>query len=425
MPIAARFAIPLWLIPMVYTVLSLIAGFVLPRAEETYFPGYAHAMSVSSALAFFSAIASGMMALTGIVFAIAFVVVQFSSLAYSPQLVIMYAGGRSIFHTLGIFFATFIYSLVALSWTDRGGSGTVPYLSTMLVIVLVAISMVAFARLIQSLNDLQIQNVLRSIGGKGRAVIDAMFPIKLESGRPQSDEARAVPIQGPSAQTILYNGEPLAIASFEAGALVRLAQSADAVITMECAVGDTLVENAVVFQIYGANRQLPQTQLMRTVRLSAGRTFEQDPKYAIRLLVDVAIRALSPAINDPTTAVQALDQIEDLLRRLGERQLDTGYATDPDGVVRLIFPVPTWQDYLNLSFDEIRQFGENSIQVVRRLRAALTGLQDSITIPQRRAAASDYLRRLTLHVGSSYFDAEDKVLALEEDRQGLGLSRKR
>ncbi len=194
MRIASWFAIPPWLIPMAYTVLSIIAGFVLPRAEETYFPRYAHTMSVSSALAFFSAIASGMMALTGIVFAIAFVVVQFSSLAYSPRLVSMSAGGRTQFHSLGIFFATFIYSLVALSWTDRAGSGTVPYFSTMLVIVLVAISMVAFARLIQRVNDLQIHNVLRSIGGKGREVIDVMFPAKLESGRPQSDETRAVPI---------------------------------------------------------------------------------------------------------------------------------------------------------------------------------------------------------------------------------------
>ena len=425
MRIASWFAIPPWLIPMAYTVLSIIAGFVLPRAEETYFPRYAHTMSVSSALAFFSAIASGMMALTGIVFAIAFVVVQFSSLAYSPRLVSMSAGGRTQFHSLGIFFATFIYSLVALSWTDRAGSGTVPYFSTMLVIVLVAISMVAFARLIQRVNDLQIHNVLRSIGGKGREVIDVMFPAKLESGRPQSDETRAVPIQGPPSQTILYDGEPLAIASLDMGTLVRLARGAGAVITMECAVGDTLVENAVVFRTYGTNRQLSQKQLMRTVQLSTGRTFEQDPKYAIRLLVDIAIRALSPAINDPTTAVQALDQIEDLLRRLGTRQLDAGYATNSDGIVRLIFPVPTWQDYLSLSFDEIRQFGDGSIQVIRRLRAALVGLQHSITVPERRDAISDYVRRLNLHVGSSDFDAEDKVHALEEDRQGLGLSRKR
>jgi uncharacterized membrane protein len=95
---------------------------------------------------------------------------------------------------------------------------------------------------------------------------------------------------------------------------------------------------------------------------------------AIRLLVDIAIRALSPAVNDPTTAVQALDQIEDLLRRLGCRQLEAGYALDAAGKIRVIFPVPTWQDYLALAFDEIRQFGAASIQVDRRLRTALIGL---------------------------------------------------
>jgi uncharacterized membrane protein len=166
-----RLAVPAWLIPMLYTVMSIIAGFVLPRIEQGYFPRYTHTMSVSSALAFFSSIGSGMMALTGIVFAIAFVVVQFSSLAYSPRLVIMFANSRTQYHALGIFFATFIYSLVALSWTDRGGSGTAPYFSTMLVMVLLTVSMVAFARLIQSLNHLEIHNVLRVIGGKGREVI--------------------------------------------------------------------------------------------------------------------------------------------------------------------------------------------------------------------------------------------------------------
>jgi uncharacterized membrane protein len=121
---------------------------------------------------------------------------------------------------------------------------------------------------------------------------------------------------------------------------------------------------------------------MRTVRLATSRTFEQDPKYAIRLLVDVAIRALSPAIYDPTTAVQALDQIEDWLRQLGRRQLDAGYAGDSAGVVRVTFPCPTWQDYLTLSFDEIRQFGGSSVQVLRRLRAALVGLEDTISVTE-------------------------------------------
>ena len=118
-------------------------------------------MSVGSAIAFFSSVSSGMMALTGIVFAIAFVVVQFSALAYSPRLVVMFANDPTLFHTLGIFFATFTYSLVVLMWTDRGGSGTVPQLSTMLVTILLIVSMMAFAKLIQNLNNLQIHNVLQ------------------------------------------------------------------------------------------------------------------------------------------------------------------------------------------------------------------------------------------------------------------------
>ena len=104
------------------------------------------------------------------------------------------------------------------------------------------------------------------------------------------------------------------------------------------------------------------------------RTFEQDPKYPIRLLVDIAIKALSPAINDPTTAVQTIDQLEDLLHRLGSADLDAGYVSDKNGALRLVFPTPTWEDYLTLSFDEIRQFGSSSIQVTRRMRSALSSV---------------------------------------------------
>jgi uncharacterized membrane protein len=215
------------------------------------------------------------------------------------------------------------------------------------------------------------------------------------------------------------------IAAFDLPALVRLAQSADAVVAIEGGVGETLVEDAVLLRVHGAARKLPERSLMRTIRLASSRTFEQDPKYAIRLLVDIAIRALSPAVNDPTTAVQALDQIEDLLRRLGRRQLDAGCARDATGTVRVVFPVPTWQDYLALSFDEIRQFGAASIQVGRRLRAALVGLGESIAVEERRAAVRRYLEHLNLGIGRSSFDDQDRAAALQADRQGLGLPRKR
>jgi len=420
---------PLWLIPMLYTVASLTAGLILPRLEHAYFAGYTENISVGSALAFFSSVSSGMMALTGIVFAIAFVLVQFSALAYSPRLVIMFASSPTLFHTLGIFIATFLYSLAALVWTDRGGSGRVPLFSTLLVGFLLIVSMTAFTRLVQSLNDLQIHNVLQVIGTRGRSVIRKMSPLIADNGADNSKVSREeidAPLNlGPPTQTLTHSGEPRAITGFDLDTLVIVANGADAVVAIECGVGDTVVEDAVLLRVYGATRKLPEQTLTRTIHLATSRSFEQDPKYAIRLLADIAIRALSPAVNDPTTAVQALDQIEDLLRRLGCRQLETGYARDAAGKIRVTFPVPTWQDYLALAFDEIRQFGANSIQVDRRLRAALVGLSDTIAVDERRAAVQQYLDHLNLGIEQSSFDDQDRAAAQQEDRQGLGLSRKR
>jgi uncharacterized membrane protein len=414
---------PVWLIPILYTVASVVAGAILPRLEQAYLPGYTHHMSVSAALAFFSSVGSGMMALTGIVFAIAFVAVQFSALAYSPRLVVMFADSPPIYHALGVFFATFTYSLAALIWTDRDGSGTVPFFSTLLVTALLIVSMLAFARLIRSVNNLQIHNVLAVIGARGRTVISAMFPL-LENGT-SSIEAEPQIDLGLVTQTVSYSGPPRSIARYDIQALARMAQQVDAVVAIECGVGETLVADAAVFHVHGGSRPLPEHVMMRTIHLSTSRTFAQDPKYPIRLLVDIAIRALSPAISDPTTAVQAIDQIEDLLRRLSRRRLDAGYARDSSGLVRVVFPVPSWQDYLALSFDEIRQFGSTSVQVVRRLRAALVGLADTIVATNRREAVLQYLDHLNRSVARSAFDDQDQAMALQEDRQGLGLPRRK
>jgi uncharacterized membrane protein len=313
-----------------------------------------------------------------------------------------------------------------LIWTDRGGSGTVPFISTLLVTSLLIVSMLAFARLIRSVNNLQVHNVLQVIGARGRTVICAMFPrLEQSANGAVSTEAEAPGDLGPATQTISYSGQPRSIARYDVGTLVRLAQKADAIIAIECGVGETLVEDAVVFRVHGGSQPLPEQALRGAVHLSARRTFEQDPKYAIRLLVDIAIRALSPAINDPTTAVQAIDQIEDLLRRLSRRQLDAGYARDPSGTIRVIFPVPSWHDFLALSFDEIRQFGATSVQVVRRLRAALVGLADGTIETNRHDAVLAYLDHLNRSVARSGFDDLDQATALQEDRQGLGLPRKK
>jgi uncharacterized membrane protein len=207
--------------------------------------------------------------------------------------------------------------------------------------------------------------------------------------------------------------------------LVGQAQKSQCLIVTTCAVGDTLVEGTTLLEVQGAKATLPEDDLIAAIHLAKERTFEQDPKYPIRLLVDIAIRALSPAINDPTTAVQTIDQIEDLLRRLGQSDLDVGQVRDASGTLRLVYDVPTWEDYLALAFDEIRQYGTGSVQVMRRLRSALVSVAESMTDKERVGMVTRYLDHLDLAIDRSSFDQEDRTVARQEDRQGIGLSRKK
>jgi uncharacterized membrane protein len=288
--------------------------------------------------------------------------------------------------------------------------------------------MLLFSRLIKGLSDLQITNVLHVLGDQGREIIRATFQ-RLDE---KTDERSGVEYEATSGdielglvtQTLTYVAAPLTIVRFDVDDLVRQAQDVGGVIVMAQGVGDTLVADTVVLRVYGARAVLSETDLLRCIHLGYERTSEQDPKYPIRLLVDIAIRALSPAINDPTTAVQAIDQIEDLLRRLGRRELDAGYARDAEGVLRLAFPMPTWNDYLELAFHEIRQYGANSIQVMRRLRAALAGLVESATREARADAVRQYLTQLDTAIQRSIPDIVDQQTARHEDRQGLGLARR-
>jgi uncharacterized membrane protein len=177
---------------------------------------------------------------------------------------------------------------------------------------------------------------------------------------------------------------------------------------------------ASLLQVYGARDKLDEQALRQTIEIGDERTFEQDPKYALRILVDIAIKALSPAINDPTTAVQALDQIEDLLLRLGRRHLEIGHYRDSQGALRLVVPFPTWEDFLRLALDEIRFCGAGSVQVTRRMMALIKSLL-AVLPAERHEALRNWERRVQGTIARTFADDEDKRDAAVADRQGLGL----
>jgi len=172
-----------------------------------------------------------------------------------------------------------------------------------LVVGLLLMSVGVFVGLVHRLSRLQIESVLRFTGDFGRRIIEAHYP-PLERPCVVADAGGFR--EWPVSQTLTYSGPPRAIQSLDLAELSALAENSCGVIEMKSAVGDTLVESTPVLFVYGAHDSISKSALWRAIKTGSGRTFEQDPKYPIRLLVDIAIRALSPAVNDPTTAVLAL-----------------------------------------------------------------------------------------------------------------------
>ena len=409
-----------WAIPLSYALAATVAGMIVPRIEMPAFHGLTSTVSVPAAMAIYSSIATGMLALTGIVFSLAFVMIQFSATAYSPRLVLWVSRDPFMWHAVGVFTATSLYAIAALAWVDRSGSGKVPLISSLVVIGLLLSSVTMFVGLIQRIGLLQINRMLNFTGDQGRKVIEAIYP-RLDAPAPAVSPGD---FQGLAVtQTVFHRTRPEVIQALNTVSLVGLAKESRAIIEMLAAVGDTVVDSTPLLRVFGARQTIDEGKLINAFEMGDERKFEQDPKYAIRLLVDIAIKALSPAINDPTTAVQALDQIEDLLLRLGSRRLEMGEFRDREGQLRLVVPYPTWEDFLRLALDEIRYYGAQSVQVMRRMKALVRDLSSRLP-EERRAELRHWEERLQATIARSFEDVEEKLEASVEDRQGLGVPRR-
>jgi uncharacterized membrane protein len=184
-------------------------------------------------------------------------------------------------------------------------------------------------------------------------------------------------------------------------------------------VGDFVAEGDPLFRLYAGAARLDDRRLRAALAFGEERTLEQDPMFAFRILVDIAAKALSPAINDPTTAVLAIDQIHPLLRAIGKRHLDTEAILDETAAFGVIFRTPNWDDYVMVAASEIRQYGGTSLQVVRRLRAMLEDLLASLP-SIRRPPLEAQLCALGRAAARNFPDAEDLASAGAADPQGLG-----
>lgn len=201
--------------------------------------------------------------------------------------------------------------------------------------------------------------------------------------------------------------------------LIAEAERSDCVVEFVPQIGDFIATDEPLFKLIGDAASLNEQKLRSTVAFGPERTMEQDPIFAYRIVIDIALKALSPAINDPTTAVIAIDQLHRLLRKAGNKNLGTDEILDKSGQLRVIFRTPNWEDFVHLAFTEIRHCGAQNIQVVRRLRAMIENLVQ--TLPKHRHAILQ--RELTLldrDIEKYLVYPEDLALTRMGDSQGLG-----
>jgi uncharacterized membrane protein len=267
----------------------------------------------------------------------------------------------------GLTIGIFVYSLAALLLTTREQEITwvVPgltFLGTLVALILMR------QLQISAFSSVQLGATLQSLTAEGLAVADAVYPLQFgEVPRPQ------VPVLGGDPAIVTWQLGPARVQQLDEAALVQVAVASGSFIRITSGVGELVTQGRPVAHVYGP----VGPGLEKVFVTGADRTPLQDPLLPVRVLSDVALRALSPAVNDPATATSALDSLGPVLTRIAGRDLDTGLLMDPTGRVVAEIPVPTWEDFLAESIDDLVVCAAPMPSVSRRLDRMLEELADA------------------------------------------------
>ena len=405
----------LWFLPL----LGGITGFLLALLE----PAVARVVSVpesaeysaSTASSVLAAIVGATAALTGFVVTVSVLVVQMATSTFSARYMRLWYRDRVLHVRLALLVGTFTFSFTLLAGVEED---SVPDLGVTATGALMAVDLFLFLffldRFVHRLRPVAVA-ALAAEGGR-RAFAGALRAV----AGPDAPELVRGPIELDGEPTsVVRTGTSGSIQAIDTAGLVRFARERRSTLVLRHVVGDFVPTGAAVIHVHGAGLDDADSErLRRMIVLGVERTIEQDPAFALRIMVDIAIKALSPAVNDPTTAVQVINHLGDVLHQIGKT--DFRQARTPGAETgRVLLQARGWEQFLSLGVTEIRQYGAGSVQVARRLRAMLEELHGAVR-PEHQAAVADELARLEAAVERASSSSPDFDRSRESDRQGLG-----
>jgi len=317
-------------------------------------------------------------------------------------------------YSVGLFVFTLVFGVGALNRQQESVFELVALVGALLGVACIAdfLFLIDYAaRLLRPVS------VLARVGDEGMEMIKSVYPDPATALTPEIAAMRVQP--GMHSRDVEHRGASPIILAVDIPTLIALARLHDGIIELLPQVGDFVAEEEPLFTLHGGAMAIDDRAVRSTVAFGPERTLEQDPMFAFRIIVDIGLKALSPAINDPTTAVLAIDQLHRLLRAVARRRLRGEAIVDDSGKPRVIFRTPNWEHYVQVACNEIRACGADNLQVVRRMRAMLENLLS--TLPERRHPALETeLDLLDWAIQTHFTRPEELALARIPDRQGLG-----
>jgi len=415
-----------WFLPALMVSSSILLSFIMIYLDANVIKiswieslGWIYENKPEGARALLSTVAGSMITVAGVVFSITIVALTLASTQYGPRLLGNFMRDKGNQVVLGTFIATFTYCLLILR-TIRGGedSSFVPHLSVTIGVLFAIFSISVLIYFIHhAATSIQASNVISGVSKNLEYTIDRTFPERIGQGKTELPDWWNAPNElPPDFEDNLYS-----VLSTQSGYLrvidnigiLDLAIDKDLILKVENHPGDFIVKGSPVVRVWPGNKVDTdlQSQISSTLLIGKKRTSEQDTEFAIDQLVEIAVRALSPGINDPFTAIMCIDHLSVALSRVAGRSTPSSLRYDNNNKLRVIAKPKTFDDLVNSAFNQIRQYGRSSVSVTIRL------LESLIVIASNTGRDSD--KETIRRHGEMIKRGSDEALPEELDRKDV------
>ena len=381
-----------WLVPAVMTALAVALSFLTItvdsrlNAEAVTRIGWIYSGSSEGARSLLSAVAGSIITVAGVVFSIIIVVMSLASSQFGPRILRNFMRDRVNQFVLGTFVATFIYCLMVLrTIREPDVGGFLPHLSVTTAVVLAVVSLAVLVYFIHHVAAaIQAPNVIANVARELDSIIDRLFP----GGRAQQQSNGHPEALDDADSAVIEAAESGYLQAVDTDLLLEQAAARDARIRLLRRPGHFITAGTPVARVSPAAALDAKVakKVNAAMIIGAYRTPTQDVEFAIHQLVEIAVRALSPAINDPFTAMTCLDWLGAALRRLAEIEMPTEHRFAVGGHTRVTMPATTFAGVCDAAFNQIRQHGRRDVAVTLRLLETLAAVASDARAPAQRDA---------------------------------------